>query len=277
MPGSTMEDVVTATADYSMLDRDGADVRIRLNSTAVDARHTGNGRAVDVTYVIDGEARTVRSDKCILACYNAAIPFIASELSDKQKEGLAYNVKVPLAYVKVMVPNWRAFADLGMDFAYYTNDFFKQVELDYPVSLGNYKFNTSPDDPMVLHMCHSHHSPDIQGPEQWREARRVMLETPFSGFEGHVRDQLDQALSGAGFDADKDIHAITVNRWPHGYAYDANLLWEPDWQSDAEKPWVIGRQPFGRIGIANSDAGISASTNSAITQAWRAIQDISEV
>ena len=140
VPGSTMEDVVTARADYSMLDRDDADVRIRLNSTAVDARHTANGKFVDVTYVTNGDAHTVRADKCILACYNAAIPFIASELPETQKKGLAYNVKVPLAYVKVMVPDWRAFADLGMDFAYYTNDFFKQVELDYPVTLGDYKF-----------------------------------------------------------------------------------------------------------------------------------------
>ena len=33
IPGHTMEDVVTARADYSLLDQDGAPVRIRLNST----------------------------------------------------------------------------------------------------------------------------------------------------------------------------------------------------------------------------------------------------
>ncbi|MBT8080349.1 MAG: NAD(P)-binding protein [Gammaproteobacteria bacterium] len=273
MPGSTMEDVVTARADYSELDREDANVRIRLNSTVVDTRHTARGDAVDVTYVIDGKPHTVRCKKCVLACYNAAIPYIATELSQKQKDGLAYNVKVPLAYVKVMVPHWRWFADLGMDFAYYTNDFYKQVELDYPVSLGKYKFNKSPDEPMILHMCHSHHSPDIRGPEQWREARRVMLQTPFSGFEGHVRDQLDQALAGAGFDAERDIHAITVNRWPHGYAYNPGFLWEPDWKTEPEKPWVVGRQPLGHITIANSDSGAAANTNAAITQAWRAVEE----
>ena len=100
-----------------------------------------------------------------------------------------------------------------------------------------------------------------------------MLETPFSAFEGHVRDQLDQALSGAGFDAGRDIHAITVNRWPHGYAYSPNFLWEPEWRDESEKPWVIGRQPYGRMAIANSDSGASANTNSAITHAWRAVQE----
>ncbi|HSD71067.1 MAG TPA: hypothetical protein VLB07_16025, partial [Woeseiaceae bacterium] len=115
--------------------------------------------------------------------------------------------------------------------------------------------------------------PDIKGPEQWREGRRRLLTTPFSVFEDHVRDQLDQALSGAGFDAERDIHAITVNRWAHGYAYSPGLIWEPDYASDDEKPWVIGRKPFGRIAIANSDAGARADTNSAISQAYRAVTE----
>ncbi len=156
---------------------------------------------------------------------------------------------------------------------YYTKDFYKQVELDYPVSLGKYRHAQTPDDPMILHMCHVHHSPDISGPEQWREGRRKLLGTPFQVFEHHVQDQLDQALASAGFDAERDIRAITVNRWPHGYAYSPGLIWEPEWATEAEKPWVIGRRPFGRIAIANSDAGASATTKSAIDQAWRAVRE----
>ena len=273
VPGSTMEDVVTARVDYSMLDRSGAPVRIRLNSTVVNVVHTKNSRAVDVTFVHHGNAHTVRGKKCIMACYNMAIPYLCPELPQEQAAGLSYGVKIPLSYTKVLVRNWRAFAELGVDFVYYTNDFFKQVELDFPVSLGNYKFGSSPDQPMVLHMCHALYSPDIQGPEQWRASRRHLLTTPFSTFEYHVRDQLDQALSGAGFDAERDIHAITVNRWAHGYPYKPILLWEPDWPNEESKPWVIGRKPLGRITIANSDAGASSGTNSAIVQGYRAVQE----
>jgi spermidine dehydrogenase len=273
LPGSTMEDSVTARLDYSVLDREGAALRIRLNSTAVNVAHTTESKAVDVTYVHAGEAHTVRAKKVIMACYNRAIPYVCPDLPEKQREGLAYNVKVPLTYTKVMVPNWRAFADLGVRFVYYTNDFYKQVELDYPVSIGDYSFGADPDQPMALHMCHVPYFDDIQGPEQWRAGRRKVLETPFSTFEHHVRDQLDQALSGAGFDADRDITAITVNRWAHGYSYNPDLLWEPEYDSDADKPWVIGRQPFGHISIANSDAGAASNTNSAITQSYRAVRE----
>jgi spermidine dehydrogenase len=191
VPGSTMEDVVLSRIDYSLLDRSNSPIRIRLNSTAVNILHTTNSEAVDVAYVKGVDAHTVRADQCIMACYNSAIPFLCPELPKKQIDGLKYNVKVPLTYTKVLIPNWKAFAELGLDFVYYTNDFFKQVELDYPVSIGNYKFGNTPDQPMVLHMCHSHHSPDIKGPDQWREGRRRLLSTPFSVFEYHIRDQVD--------------------------------------------------------------------------------------
>jgi len=256
------------------LDRKGSPVRIRLNSTAVNVRHTADNKAVDVTYVNGGKPHTVRTARCIMACYNMAIPYIIPDLPDSQKKGLAYGVKVPLTYTKVLVPNWRPFAELKMDFVYYTKDFYKQVELDYPVTIGKYKRSQTPDEPMILHMCYVHHDAVHKGPELWREGRRRLLATPFSVFESHVKDQLNQALSSAGFDADRDIKAITVNRWSHGYAYEPNLIWEPDYASEAEKPWVIGRQPFGRIAIANSDSAAQADTNAAITQAFRAVQEV---
>ena len=226
-----------------------------------------------MTYVHKGAAHTVRAKHCIMACYNSAIPYLCPELTEEQREGLAYNVKVPLSYTKVVIPNWRCFADLGIRYVFYTNDFFKQVELDYPVSIGNYEFGSSPDDPMVLHMCHVPYFDDIQGPEQWRAGRRQLLQTSFATFEHHVRDQLDQALSGAGFDAARDITEITVNRWPHGYSYSPGLLWEPHYATEEDKPWVKGRRPLGRISIANSDAGAASNTNSAITHGYRAVQE----
>ncbi|MFT4634855.1 MAG: spermidine dehydrogenase [Chitinophagales bacterium] len=271
VPGNTMEDVVTAKVNYSKLDRPDQDCNIRLNSTAVQVANIDD-QNVEIRYVREGVAHTVRSKHCVLACYNSAIPYLCPEMSEGQKQGLAYNVKIPLVYTKVLIPNWQAFAKLGMDFVYYTNGFYKQVELAYPVSIGDYHRSQKPDQPMVLQMCHVPWVPDIQGADQWREGRRKVLTTSFDTYEKHVHRQLNQALSGAGFESERDVCSITVNRWPHGYAYSAGLLWEPDWQ-DQDKPWVIGRQAFGNIHIANSDAQAEADTNAAITQAFRAVTE----
>lgn len=80
-------------------------------------------------------------------------------------------------------------------------------------------------------------------------------------------------LGSAGFDARRDILAITVNRWPHGCAYTYDTLGDPD-MIDAERPHVIGRAPFGRVAIANADSAAQAFTNSAIDQADRAVQEV---
>jgi spermidine dehydrogenase len=273
VPGSTMEDVVTARVDYAQLDQKGQMVNIRLNSTVVLAENTLSGNNVDITYVHRDTAHKVRAKKCIMACYNMAIPYICPELPQKQKDGLAFNVKIPLVYTKVLVPNWKAFAELGTSFIYYTGGFYKQVELAYPVSLGDYKRSQTPEEPMVLHMCHVPLFKDIKGPDQWRAGRNQILTTTFEEFEQHAKDQLNQALGGVGFDADRDIEAITVNRWPHGYAYSNGLIWGEDF-AEEDKPWVIGRQPFGNIHIANSDAGAKADTQTAIKEAHRAVQEI---
>jgi spermidine dehydrogenase len=273
MPGSTMEDVVTAKADYSQLDKPNRNINIRLNSTVVHALNGTHGKNVDITYVNGDKAHKVSAKKCIMACYNSAIPYLCPEMPEKQKQGLAFNVKIPLVYTKVLISNWRAFDKLKTSFVYFTGGFYKQAELAYPVSLGKYKRSQTPDEPMIVHMCHVPLFKELKGPEQWRAGRRQILSTSFEEFEKHAKDQLNQALSEAGFDADRDIEAITVNRWPHGYSYSNSLLWGENYK-EAEKPWVIGRQPFGNIHIANSDADAKADTQTAIAQAHRAAQEI---
>jgi spermidine dehydrogenase len=274
IPGNTMEDVVTARANYSALDREGQHINIRLNSTAVNVQNNKASNQVSIVYVRDGAPHKVLAKKCVMACYNMAIPYLCPEISEKQKTALSMGIKAPLVYTKVLVSDWEAFFELGMDFIYYTGGFYKQVELAYPVSIGDYKGAISPEDPMILHMCHTPWVPEVQGPQQWQRGRHQLLATPFETFEAQAKRQLNQALSSAGFDAEKDIEAITVNRWPHGYAYSPELIWEPTYESEEEKPWVKGRKPFGNIHIANSDAGAAANTNCAINQAYRAVSEI---
>ena len=281
VPGSTMEDVVTARADYSKLDLAAAPLRIRLNSTVVHAGHanadgaaeTGTARNVRVAYVRGGKLQQVRAAKCVLACYNVMIPYVCPELPAAQKEALAYLVKTPLVYTHVALRNWEAFATLGIRQVVAPGGYHTHTALDFPVSIGEYKFPSTPKEPAVLFMLRTPCKPGLPMREQYRAGRRELLETPFSLFERNIREQLQKMLGGGGFDAARDVAGITVNRWAHGYAYTPNPLFDPDW-AEEEKPWVIGRKRFGNIAIANSDAGANAYTNEAIDQAFRAVNDL---
>ncbi len=275
-PGHTMEDIVTARVDYARLDLPGSSTRIRLNSTAIRVRHVGdpsNAREVEVTYVRGGRVRTVRAGGCVLACWNGVIPYLCPELPAPQKEALAYGVKVPLVYTNVALRNWRAFAKLGISSITAPGSYYSAASLDFPVSLGQYHFSRSPDEPIVLHVLRTPCSPGLPARQQHRIGHAELLTTSFQTFERHLRDQFGRMLVGGGFDPARDIAGITVNRWPHGYAYEYNSLWDPLWPAD-QQPCVIGRKPFGRITIANSDAGAYAYTDCAIDQAHRAVGEV---
>ncbi len=273
LPGTTMEDVVTAKADYSKLDIAGASVRVRLNSTVVHVQHTNAGREVQIAYVRGGKQQTVVAKNCVLACYSGMIPHLCPELPEKQKEALSYLVKAPLVYTHVALRNWTAFAKLNAHHIVAPGGYHTYTALDFPVSLGQYRFPSNPEEPAVLFMLRTPCKPGLPQRDQNRAGRAELLQTPFSKFERNIRDQLGRMLGGTGFDPAKDIEGITVNRWAHGYAFTPNALFDTDWK-EGEQPWVIGRKPFGKIAIANSDAGASAYTDVAIDQAWRAVSEL---
>ncbi|HTS13755.1 MAG TPA: NAD(P)-binding protein [Candidatus Limnocylindrales bacterium] len=275
-PGHTMEDIVTAKLDYARLDDAASPVRVRLNSTVIHTHNvddSANAREVEVVYIRNGEAHSVRGSACILACWNMVIPYMCPEMSEKQRDALHYGVKVPLVYTNVQIRNWQAFKKLGISGVSCPGGYFDSVALDFPVSMGEYHFPSNPDDSCLLHMEHIPCSPGLSARDQQIAGRQELLTTTFETFERHIRSQLARILSPGGFNPASDIQAVTVNRWPHGYAYEYNSLYDPIWPPE-QQPCVIARQPFGRISIANSDAEARAYTDAAINQAYRAVGEV---
>jgi spermidine dehydrogenase len=273
--GKDMEDIVLADFDYSRLDRDGAPVRIRLNSMAVHVRRPEG--PVEVVYVDtrSEQVRKVEARHCVLACFNMIIPHLLPELPAAQKEALASCVKAPLVYTKVVARDWRPFAALGVHEIYAPMAFHARTKLDYPVSLGGYRHPRSPDEPIGLQLVHVPLAPHqgLTAREQYRAGRARLLEMSFADFEEPTRDQLDRMLGAGGFASGRDITAITVNRWSHGYAYATNSLDDPDYEEGAE-PFVQARRPFGNVTIANSDAAWDAYAHAAIDEAARAVAEL---
>jgi spermidine dehydrogenase len=277
IPGRTAEDVVTARADYSRLDEPGAPARLRLRSTVVRVRHAGApaaARAVEVAYLRGGRLESVTARRCVLACWHTMIPHLCPELPAAQREALAYAVKVPLLYTSVLLRGFKAFVKAGVHQVHAPGGYHTGVNLNLPVSVGGHRASRDPAEPVLVHMTRTPCFPGLSAREQHRAGRVELLGASFEEIERRIREQLARMLGGAGLDPARDVAAITVNRWPHGYAYQYNSLWDPFWLGNDETPCAVARRPFGRIAIANSDAAAYAYTDAAIDEAYRAVQEL---
>jgi len=277
MPGSTAQDVVTARADYARLDEPGSPVHIRLSSPVMRVRHLGtpaNAKRVEVAYVDKDTLRSVTGRAVILACWHQVIPFICPELPTAQKEAMAFETKVPLVYTNVLIRDWTAFERLGVSSIATPGLWHDSVSLDMPVSIGSYHHPRAPSQPIVLHLGRALAKPGLPIRQQHLAGRAEIYATSFETIERNVRSDLRRVLGAGGFDPARDIAGLTVNRWPHGYAYQYNSLFDDFWLNGGEQPCEVARRPFGRLAIANADAGAYSYTDAAIDHGHRAVHEI---
>lgn len=272
--GSTMEDLVLNPLDYGRLDEVSNAVRIRLRSPCVKVRHTGapeRAESVEAVYFRDGRLETVTAAHMIIACWHRVIPLICDEIGKAQQEALKDQVKVPLVYANVLIRNWEAFSRIGLSGFTDPTGFWDGAFIDFPVSVGPYRFPDEPFEPILLHLPKTVIAANSASPrEQSRAGRASLLTLAFEDYEREIRDLLSRALRGGGFDPAADIEAITVNRWSHGYSYEYMRPWDSFWP-DGPLPIDTARKGWGRIAIANADSGAYAYAHSAIDQAARAV------
>ncbi|MDP5054779.1 MAG: twin-arginine translocation pathway signal, partial [Congregibacter sp.] len=275
-------DIVTARLDYAQLDRAASPVRLRLNSTVVEARNRASDSdindAVDVSYVRDGKLVQVSAGQCVMACYNRIIPHLCPDLPERQKAALAQCIKRPMVCVNVSLKDGRAIQRSGVSQAYLPGRMLQMVALVTGINTGSYNGQWNPEEPCILQFFAAMGADNPEGltiSEQNQAGRLRLLQMDFADFENEVHTVLNGVWGKAGLDVSQDIQAITVNRWPHGYARDLADLEAPEWLA-SPGPYEIGRQTFGNIAIANSDAGADAYTHTAIDQAWRAIAELPE-
>jgi spermidine dehydrogenase len=271
-PGNSMNDVVLAPFDYARLDDPAHSVRIRLDSTCVHVRDRGD--KTEVGYTRGGSLHRVEARHAVLACFHMMIPHLMADLPAPQRAALAKNVKTPICYTNVLVRDWRAFANLKVSSISAPMGFHHQVSLDFPVSLGGYRHPRDPSEPMLLHLVHVPGAPNqgFDARTQFRIGQGKLLAMTFADFEERIRDDLDRMLGGGGFSSARDIAAITVNRWSHGYSYVANSLFDPADYEDAVLK--VARARFGNVAIANTDSGGDAWVHFAIDQADRAVREL---
>ncbi len=216
--------LVTAPFDYAKLDLADTPVRIRLSSTVVNVRHEGDpktAKTVSVTYRREGRTQSVRCRNVVLACWNNVIPYIWKEIPESQSEALRKGIKVPLTFTNVLLRNWRPFKEAGISGGFASSFYHSIFYLEHVTKLGSYGSDEDPDEPTVLFLCGAP-TGSLEETDLWswaKTARYEMLSRPFSYYEDDLKEQLNGMLGDRGFDFDRDVAGITVNRWPHGYAH----------------------------------------------------------
>jgi spermidine dehydrogenase len=283
LPTRSMADGQLTRVQYERLDSPSNSVRIRLSSTVVRVRNLGDPKSageVEVIYIRNGKPYRIRAKGAVLACNHAVIPYLCPELPKAQKDALHLAVRATQMITNVALRDWKAFEKLGVssvscpgaDYPGYAS-----VGLNTPVTMGGYVPPRTPVEPIVATlgggMGGMERKSGMTARDMFRAAREMMYQTPFETYERNIRTHLARVLGGGGFDPARDIAAITINRWPHGYATGVNYLFDPDW-SDDELPMVKARKPFGRIAIANTDAVGICLTQAAFDQAHRAVSEL---
>lgn len=252
-----------ARFDYASLDRDDTPVRLRLNSTVLAVEP--DATLTRVTYGWRGNLHRIEARHVVLAGYNMMIPFLLPALPQQRKAALRDAVKAPVVYSKLALNDWRAFAALRAGRIHAPTMPYTDVWLETAAG-------ARPEQPVVLHMVQVPIVPDSGMParDRFRAGRAWLLGTPYETLEREILTQLDRMLRAGGFDAKRDVKAITVNRWAHGYSYRPTPLHDGEGaRIDAE---TAVRTPFPRVTIANSDSAGVPSLTAAIEQGLRAVQ-----
>jgi spermidine dehydrogenase len=265
--GNNAEELVLAKFNYAELDKSSNTARIRLNSTVVNVEHGDeprNSSDVSVNYINDNKSYQVKGKGVVMACYNMIIPHIVSGLPEEQSAALKLQGKSPMQYTTVGLRNWRAMKALGIGVAMSPGNMHQAVLMDFPVSMGGYEYTRTSDDPCVIQMISCPYGKFGEPRrEQFREARYRMLGLQFKDYEHEIRSHLSGMFPSELFDFDRDVASISVNRWAHGYSNGG--------PGDSTR---IGRQPFGRITIANSDSAPGSDAKTAMMMAHRAVNEL---
>lgn len=301
LPNGDFIELADARTDYAVLDRPTNATRIRSNSIVYNVRHLGRAphvlepdhREVQISYLNNGRTLSVKAAHVVMACMNNVVPFICPDIPDLQKAALRTAVRAANQATNVLFRNWRAFEEAGVTGVTAPNSFFGRMGLSSARYFGRTTPSTAPDQPIIVSFSTGGNSGILSNPymvralcgdatpepgtppdDQYRVVRQGLLQAPFEVFERHVREQSARMLAGTSFDPARDVVAISVNRWPHGFATGLNELFDKDIEPGTPAPTVIARQKFGRIAIANTDAGGVSTMQTAFDQAWRAVTDL---
>jgi spermidine dehydrogenase len=280
-PGAGPDAVTTVTTNsinFAALDTAQSSARVRLSSTAIRLQHdreAGKSSSVLISYLKNGKLYRVKAGAAVLAGGSWTSKHIVADLPESHRTAYAEFHRSPCLMANVALRNWRFLHKMGISGCRWFEGIGNYVEVRKLALTGIADSKIGPDSPIVLSMKILYSYPGRSTEEQGNLGRAELLGTSFRQYERRIREQFTEMFAASGFDAQRDIAGIILNRWGHAY-----LSPQPGFFFGREgRPApreTLRKAPFGRIAFANTDLAGAMDHRYSILEAQRAVGQLLE-
>jgi spermidine dehydrogenase len=250
-----VEGVSSNNVNFSALDESEANARVRLSSTVVAVQHDGDAnksKFVTIVYLKDGKLYRLKARSAVMAGGSWTTKHIVRDLPETHRKAYAQFYRSPCMMANVAVKNWRFLYKMGMTGCRWFEGIGNYTDVRKMAVVGGEDSTISPDSPVVLNLKILYSYPGLSTEEQGNRGRMEMLGTSFKEYEGRIRQQFTDMFGASGFDAQRDIAGIILNRWGHAYlSPQPGFFFGRNGQPAPRE--TLREAPFGRIAFANTD------------------------
>jgi spermidine dehydrogenase len=271
------EGVSRNNVNFGALDSAGVPARIRLGATAISVQHDGDAAkapTVSVVYEKGGKVYRVKARSVVMAGGSWTSKHIVKDLPIAQKQAYAQFYRSPSMMANVAVRNWRFLYKMGMTGCqWFGGTVGNYMEIRKLALTAGAEPTIGPDSPVVLSLKVLYSYPGLSTQEQGNRGRMELMSTSFREYERRIRQQFTDMFGSTGFDAQRDIAGIILNRWGHAYlSPQPGFFFGKDGQPAPRE--ILRQTPFGRIAFANTDLAGAMDHRFSILEAQRAVNQL---
>ena len=271
-------DIMTGAMRPAALDRPGQPVRLRLGAMVVDCNQQGTGlHPVRITYVRNGELARVQAARVVMAGGSWSALHAVRDLPDSVATAMRSCVRAPFLVANIALRQWRFLYDQGLTALSYDavagrDTLGYTASVRQTMSIGTMPQPLHPDQPIMLTAYIPYLSPGRPLREQVTAGRAELMGASFRDIERRIRLTLGAMLTRYGFDAQRHIAGLVLNRWGHAYVCPAPGFYTT--RNGVPAPSAVLREPLGRIAFGNAELNGHQNYPGAISEGRRAVRQL---
>jgi len=273
---NTMADIEHGKVNFASLDRKDNAVSIRLGATVAHVEHDtdpNRSNVVNIVYSLGGKTYRLRALSAIMAGGCWITPHIVRDLPAAHHEAFSQFYRSACLVANVAVRNWRFLYKLGISGGRWFDGLGLWTEVRKMALFATDQKTIGPDSPTVLTLYVPLFYPGLPTKEQGTKGRIELMSTSFVDYEKQIREQFTEMFAPSGFDAQRDIVGIVLNRWGHAFVNPQPGFFFGKDGKPAPRD-VLRNAPFGRIAFANTDLSGVMDHPNAVMEGHRAAYQV---